>query len=343
MYKLCCLLGLLATLTLSVRFASAADRVKPIQGNPTSGKLAEMSATKVILETGTAKKEFAVNEIELVQFDGEPSELMQARLAVASGRYDDALTVLAKIEAGELKRAEIARDVEFYQALAAARLALAGGGSVAEAGKKMFAFERANRDNFHYFDACQALGDLLAALGRYADAEGYYAKLAEAPWPDYKMRAGVLLGRSLVNQQKFDQAAAKFDEVLKTDATGKEADSQKAAAALGQAAAFSGAGKTDEALKLVDDVIAKADPENEELHARAYNILGNCHKAAGKKKEALLAFLHVDLLYSRHAEQHAEALANLAILWSEVDKSDRAAQAKNLLKEKYPNSVWAAK
>ena len=343
MNKLCCLLGLLAILTLAARLSPAADRVKPIQGNPTSGKLAEMSATKVIIEAGTAKKEFAVNEIEMVQFDGEPSELMQARLAVAGGRFDDALAVLAKIEAGQLKRAEVAKDVEFYQALAAARLALSGGGSIAEAGKKMFAFERANRDNFHYFEACQTLGDLLASVGRYADAEGYYGKLAEAPWPDYKLRAGVLLGRSLVSQQKFDQAAAKFDEVLKADATGKEADAQKAAATLGKAAALGGSGKTEEAVKLVDEVIAKTDPENEELYARAYNILGNCHKAAGKKKEALLAFLHVDLLYTRHAEQHAEALANLATLWSEVDKSDRAAQAKALLKEKYPNSVWAAK
>jgi tetratricopeptide (TPR) repeat protein len=302
-----------------------------------------MSATKLILDTGTAKKEFAVNEIETVQFDGEPSELAQVRLAVNSGRYDDALTVLAKIEAPQSKRAEVAKDLEYYQALAAARQALAGGGSIAEAGKKMFAFERANRDSFHYFEACQTLGDLLAAVGRYADAEGYYARLAEAPWPDYKMRAGVLLGRSLVNQQKFDQATAKFDEVLKTDATGKEADAQKAAATLGKAAALSGAGKSDQAVKLVDEVIAKADPDNEELHARAYNILGNCHKAAGKKKEALLAFLHVDLLYARYPEQHAEALANLATLWSEVDKSDRAAQARALLKEKYPNSVWAAK
>jgi tetratricopeptide (TPR) repeat protein len=343
MNKYCILLALLAAATLSARVASAVDRVKPIQGNPVSGKISEMSATKVVVEAGSARKEFPVNEIDTVQFDGEPNELMQARIAVAAGRYDDAQTLLAKIEAGQMKRPEIAKDVEFYQALAAARQALSGGGSIADAGKKVFTFERANRDNFHYFEACQTLGDLLAAVGRYPDAEGYYAKLAEAPWPDYKMRAGVLLGRSLISQQKFDEATAKFDEVLKADATGKEADAQKAAAMLGKAAALSGAGKPDEAVKLVDEVIAKADPENEELYARAYNILGNCHKAAGKKKEALLAFLHVDLLYSRHAEQHAEALANLATLWSEVDKSDRAAQAKSMLNQKYPNSVWATR
>ena len=231
--------------------------------------------------------------------------------------------------------------MQFYKALAAARLALSGGGSIADAGKKMIAFERANRDSFHYFEACQTLGDLLAALGRFSVAESYYDKLAQAPWADYKMRAGVLVGRALVSQKKYDQAAAKFDEVLKMDAEGDEVDAQKAAASLGKASALCGLGKTDEAVKLIDEVIAKADPENEELYARAYNVLGNCHKAAGKKKEARLAFLHVELLYSRYAELHAEALANLASLWDDLGKPDRAVQARNLLKEKYPNSVWA--
>jgi len=71
-------------------------------------------------------------------------------------------------------------------------------------------------------------------------------------------------------------------------------------------------GKIDEAVALINDVIAKADPENQELYARAYVALGNCYKAAGKPKDALLAFLEVDLLYPTSPEQHAEALANLA-------------------------------
>jgi len=110
-----------------------------------------------------------------------------------------------------------------------------------------------------------------------------------------------------------------------------------------KAAAQVGGGNSDEAIKSVEAIIAKADPENVELHARAYNILGNAYRRAGKKKEALLAFLHVDLLYSKFPDQHAEALANLATLWAEVDKADRAAQARGVLKEKYPDSVWAAK
>lgn len=343
MKKLCCLLVLTLALAATTRPTAAADRVRLIGGSQSSGELAEMSPTKVALQVGATKKEFPVNEIDSILFDDEPNELFQARIAVRGGRYDDALAMLSKIDAAGLKRPEIAKDVQFYQALAAARSALAGSGSIAEAGKRMFAFERANPTSFHYFEACQTLGDLLAGLGRFSDAESFYNKLGEAPWPEYKMRAGVLVGRALVNQKQFDPAAAKFDQVLAADAAGPQADAQKSAARLGKASALSGAGKTDEAVALVNDLIAQADPQDEELYARAYNILGSCYRAAGKKKEALLAFLHVDLLYARFGEQHAQALANLATLWAEVDKSDRAAQAKSLLEEKYPNSVSAAK
>ena len=54
-----------------------------------------------------------------------------------------------------------------------------------------------------------------------------------------------------------------------------------------------------------------------------------------------MAFLHVDLLYARYGDLHAEALANLATLWADVDKPERADQARALLREKYPSSVWA--
>ena len=102
-------------------------------------------------------------------------------------------------------------------------------------------------------------------------------------------------------------------------------DPEKRAATLGKAAAMGGSGKTDEAVKLVEDVIAKTDSSDDEIHARANVVLGNCYKAAGKKKEARLAFLHVHLLFPRNPELHAEALANLAALATDLGQPERAA------------------
>lgn len=322
---------------------SRADRVKMQQGNQQPGKIVEINPTEIVLEVGANKRTLSVNDIDTVTFEGEPNDLTQARIAVHAGRYDDAATLLGRIDVGDLKREAIVVDVEFYKAITAARLALAGSGSKADAGKKLLAFEKSHRQSFHYFAACESVGDLLTSLGKYTEAESFYKKLADAPWPAYKLRAGVLIGRTLLGQKQYERAGAQFDDVLKMDAAGKDADRQKLAAALGKADALAASGQTAEATKLVDEIIAKADPENAELHARAYNILGNCQRAAGKKKEALLAFLHVDLLYSKYAEQHAEALANLATLWAELDKADRATQARNTLEEKYPHSAWAQK
>ncbi len=343
MNKIFSLVGVAVWVALLGTQLVASDKIKVIDGKQSSGTIKEISPTELMIELGATKKRFAVNEVETVSFDAEPSDLTQARNAVRAGRFEDALALLEKIAVGSLNRDEIVQDVEFYKALASARLALAGSGSKADAGKKLLAFEKAHKTSFHYFETCEALGDLLAALNKFDQAESFYAKLGSAPWPDYKMRAGVLAGRALVGQQESARALARFEEVLATETTGKEADRQKLAATLGKAAALVGGGKSDDAIKSVEAIIAKADPENVELHARAYNILGNAYRGAGKKKEALLAFLHVDLLYSKFPDQHAEALANLTTLWTEVDKADRAAQARSVLKEKYPDSVWAAK
>ena len=343
MNKIFSLVGVAVWVALLGTQLVASDKIKVIDGKQSSGTIKEISPTELMIELGATKKRFAVNEVETVSFDAEPSDLTQARNAVRAGRFEDALALLEKIAVGSLNRDEIVQDVEFYKALASARLALAGSGSKADAGKKLLAFEKAHKTSFHYFETCEALGDLLAALNKFDQAESFYAKLGSAPWPDYKMRAGVLAGRALVGQKEYARALARFEEVLATETTGKEADRQKLAATLGKAAALVGGGKSDDAIKSVEAIIAKADPENVELHARAYNILGNAYRGAGKKKEALLAFLHVDLLYSKFPDQHAEALANLTTLWTEVDKADRAAQARSVLKEKYPDSVWAAK
>jgi tetratricopeptide (TPR) repeat protein len=217
---------------------------------------------------------------------------------------------------------------------------LAGSGSLKEAGKHLFDFEKSGKNNYHYLEASAALGDLLVSSGLYDKAETYYAHLAQTPWPEYRIRSAVLLGRVLEAQKKYDKAIEKYDEALAIDGDGAEVEGQRLASQLGKATSLAASGKNDEAVKLIQQVIEQADPDNQELYARAYVALGNCFKTAGKPKDALLAFLEVDLLYPNAPEQHAEALANLATLWAKVDKADRAAQAKAQLVQRYPHSRW---
>lgn len=322
--------------------AIAADRVKVLKGAPVSGEITKIAKTDVTV----SGRVVPVNEIDEIIFEGEPRELATARSAYNRSQFEHALEVLSKVDTANVKREEVRDEIEFYRTMSAVRMALAGSGArdaAANAGRQLLAFEKAHPDSHHYYEASEALGDLLVDLGKIEPAQRYYERLAQTPWPEYQMRAAVLMGRAYDSKQQYDAAVKEFDRALAMPASGTRAEKEKMSATLGKGKALASSGKVDEGTRLIEEVISKADAEDAELHARAYNILGNCYLAANKKKDALLAFLHVDLLYSSIADQHAEALSHLADLWSEEKKTDRALEARETLREKYPNSSWAQK
>ena len=118
---------------------------------------------------------------------------------------------------------------------------------------------------------------------------------------------------------------------------------QRTSAQLGKAMALIASKKPDEAVAMTEDILKTADSGDAALMARAYNVLGSAHRQAGRTKDALLAFLHVDVLYPSLPDAHAEALANLADLWEQVHKSERANRAQKTLEDDYPDSPWTKK
>jgi lipopolysaccharide biosynthesis regulator YciM len=129
--------------------------------------------------------------------------------------------------------------------------------------------------------------------------------------------------------------------VIDDAAGGPAAETARATALVGNAAVLVGQKKTDEAIKVLNDIIAKGDSEDAELMAHAYNTLGTAYRQAGDANEAKFAFLHTDMLYSAVPDAHAEALANLAEIWKQLNKPERAAEARKRLGELYKNSRWA--
>lgn len=320
---------------------AAADRVRLARGSE-AGEVSDMTSYTVTLAKGIGgNREIQVNEIKSIQFDGEPPELTQARLNAGNGAYENALEALAKINVAAVKRDFIKQDIEFYKGLCGAKLALAGKGEIADAGRQLNNFVRTYPKNFHYLAAREAMGDLLMAGGGYANAEKQYAELASAPWPDYKIRAAVAVGRSLQAQNKHEDAIKQFDAALATAGDDTESQNERLSATLGKAISLAESGSLDEAVTSIEKVIHDADPQRKELHARAYNALGTCYEKAGKNKEALLAFLHVDVLYNTVPEAHAEALSHLTTLWKAIGQDERAREARQTLAERYGGSRWA--
>jgi len=316
-----------------------ADAIKKIDGQ-VMGDVTDVSALEVTVELrGTATK-IPVNQIDTIRYSDEPARLSAARTAIEAGRYEDAVTGLASIDRDEIKSPLVKQDVQFYTALAKARIALAGAApdAIVEAGRLMAAFVKDHPTSYHYLQACEMVGDMLVAAGKYTAAQGYYGQVANAPWPDFKMRAGVALGKALLAEGKTDEALKYFENVLATDAAGESAGRQRLAATLGKARCLAEAGQGDEAVKLVQEVIDKGDPEQPELYAQAYNAQGLAHRKAGRTQDALLAYLHVDVLYFTSAKEHVEALENLIELWEEVQQPERADEATQILQVRYHRS-----
>jgi tetratricopeptide (TPR) repeat protein len=317
------------------------DRVRTTRGSE-AGEITDMTPLEVTIDKGTSgTRKVAINEIVSITFHDEPTELTQARVNAKNGGFVNASELLQKVDVSKVDRDYVKQDVDFYQALAAANLALRGTGEINAAGSRLNEFVRKYRQSFHYWEAVETMGDLLAASEKFDAAQKQYAELAKAPWPEYQMRADVALGRALEADGKHDEAVQQFDAALAVSDDSEAGKAQKLSATLGKAVSVAATGHIDDAAKSIEEVVANADPEQKELQARAYNALGSCYEKAGKTKEALLAFLHVDVLYSTVPDAHAEALSHLVGLWQAVGQDARSREARQTLQEKYANSKWA--
>jgi hypothetical protein len=333
-------LALVAAFACTAAAQSSVDRVRR-QNGIDSGKVTATTPLGVTISKSGVESTIPAEEIEAVTFAGEPGELNAARNALQAGRAQEALASLAKIKSSEVRREEILAEVDFYTALAQARLALAGSGDPATAAAEVRNFMSKRSKSFHIPEAIETLGDLLAAAGQQANARAEYAKLAKARSPYFELKSALLVGRTYQAEGDHTQAQAEFAKVLATPDDSAQIAPLKLAATLDRSVSQSAAGQVQEATAAIGDIIAKAPPENAELLARAYSALGDCYLQSQDPRGALFAFLHVDLLYGQNADAHAKALHELVPLWKQVGRDSRSQETAQRLAEKYPGSRWS--
>lgn len=330
-----------ALLTVSAGTAWSLDQIFTSSSQKSyNGKILTLTSTVIGFDGKDAPNEIPVNEVTRVIFENAPNALYTAQKHMLAGEYKEAIEALKK-ENPEDNRREVAEEIVFCRAYCAAQLALAGATDPIDAAKQMLAFITRSSGSFHYWKACELMGDLGVALGKFADAQKYYAKLGEAPWPDYKIRAHVALGRSCLAQGNAAAANKAFEDARANLAPGELAEAQRTAALIGQARCMVLTGKTDAALRSLNEILDRMEEKNPEISAMAYNALGTALRKAGKPKEAILAFLHVHLLYSTQPDLDAEAVANLEKLFTLDHKPSHAREMRDILNEKYRNSRWA--
>jgi tetratricopeptide (TPR) repeat protein len=325
--------------------ARAADSIvrlstkAPLQGTITTITRTEVTIDKPNKESVTVP----VNDIRRIRWNGEPAQLSVVRADEETGRLEKAAEGLENLPAISGGSVNLLADVAYLKLRIRAKQALVDNSLIDAVLKDLDAFRKQQKDSYHYFDSLRLSGDLALAKQDFVTAATAYEELGEAPWEDAQMAAQSAQAQVLLAQDDITGAEQAFDAVLAMPADDPAEQAQRQAALLGKAHCLQRRQQFEEAIKVLDQVIAEVDGSQSAVLAAAYVRQGDNLQAVGRTKEAVLAYLHVDILFAGEKSLHAEALYQLSRLWAAVGKPDRAAEATAKLTSTYPNSAWTAK
>jgi tetratricopeptide (TPR) repeat protein len=290
---------------------------------------------------------FPANDIQRIEWDGEPPSLRLARSKDSVGQYALALDdyrQAAKEVSGD--NDHLRTDIEYGIASVIGRMALGDATQQEEAVNELTAFRDNHSGHYRYFDALLLLGDVYLAQGDANAAESTFQLVTTSKWADYQMAANVKIARVKLARGDVPGARAAFDAVVGTATSSPAEESRRFEAMLGQASCLQQEGNHEEAARILGEVIAGCAPTDTRLQAEAYLRQGDAYAALGQRtKEAVMSYLHVDVipLLAREKDLHAEALYRLTQLWPALGHPARADLAAGKLQSDYPNSEWAKK
>jgi predicted negative regulator of RcsB-dependent stress response len=330
------LLSLTASLADVVTLTADAT-TKGATGGVIRGQVVSESSTKIEVKLGNTVTPIPTNEIVSIVYDGSPVSLEQARAKEAANSLAEAADLYKKAATEASTKPFIAEDAAFGQAHAMAELALTDPSKAQEAIAILGQFSRAYKSGRHVAQALESLAKLQIARDEFNTVELTLTQLAQQPKGDE--RALIYRVKIMTKKGQLDQATSELDKVI---SAAPEGSTKKRDAQLAKAEVLVTRKKYPEAESLLKTVIKEAPPEDAPTQAVAHNALGDCLKAAGRPKEALYAYLHTDLLFSKEKGEHARALAQIAQLWRDpqLNRPDRAEEVMERLKQEYPRSPY---
>lgn len=342
--------GLLCVTLLSVVIPAAAvlraDEVKRRgEKSATKGDITGASPAEITLKPRTGSPiKIPVGDIERVKFDSEPASLNLARSSESNGQLDRALEGYEKAKAENQQSNPLLKaDIDFLIARVTASLAFGDSTKVDDAIAKLDAFKNSNANSFRLYESLDLLGRLYTQKNDVVKAREVFLQLGNSPLKTHQMAAKVAEGRLLLLEENLDGALSAFETVAGMQAAGPAEQTRQQEAVLGKATVLQKQKKYDEAVAVLDNVIQQAAAQETRIQAEAYLRQGDCYREQQKVKDAVLAYLHVDVLFPAEKALHAESLFNLANLWGPAGHQDRAAEATARLTSEYPNSAWAKK
>ncbi len=334
------MVAFLTVTTLSASMALAVDQVTRRSDRVTiRGELTSMTLESLTVTLSNSQTQvIPVSDVFSVKYDMEPPLLAQAQSNERSGALDVALEKFISVQkeySGDDKR--VISDVEFLIARTKVKIAQADPSKVDEALAAIKKFREGHKTNFRYFESLL----LESSLAKGNEATVLLTEVQACPVKGYQLQAGVQLGQVLLAANDAGGASAAFEKVIEQSAGDASSATAQFAGLLGKAECQQKQGQLDEAIATLDDIINKASESESRTLAAAWVLKGDCLRMKNLPKDALMAYLHVDVLYSSEPAAHAESLYHLASLWGPAGHQDRADEASAKLSLKYPNSPWA--
>ncbi|MCC9600005.1 hypothetical protein LOC67_05480 [Stieleria sp. JC731] len=336
--QLCfCAFAFASLLSLAQPASAQIDRIYTYDSSSASaGKVETVNKNGITLKVGSSDKNFLESEIRKVLFQGDPPELTRGRELAIDGQYDQAIEELKSLNMDQVSRDVIKADIAYYRLLSRAKMALAGQYDRNAAKAEATAFGKNHGNSYHFFSVVKLLGDLELASKNFDGAVKMYGYLSKAPSAETQILSRYLTGVAMLRKDDVEGAKKMFSEVVGVDVNSSEALRLKILSKAGQAIAMSKAGQTKQGVDAVGQLIAELNPTDIEMCAKIYNAQGQCYEAGGDIEGAILAYLHTHLMFSGAADAHAEALTQLVQLWPKVGRTERAAEARQELQQRYP-------
>lgn len=286
--------------------------------------------------------------ITAVQFDSEPTELTTARLLIQTSLYQEALDKLAEVDSGTLARSSlnVQQEAIYLRLLAKGNDLLINNTrsdrktESLKTGKEIAKFLDSYPRNVHYYELADLGGRIFLLAESVEDAQTSFNRMIKAGAPEVRFSGLLQIGEIHLRAGNPDESERCFKNVLDwTLTTSPRIKEQKLFAKIGKIEASALKEDGIDSIDLFHDLIKSTDSSNVELWARLYNGLGAALLHHQRNKEALLAFLHVDLLYSQAKGEHVRALRSLYYLWNRQKRTDRANEVLKTLEQKYEISI----
>ncbi|MBI1325510.1 tetratricopeptide repeat protein [bacterium] len=321
--------------TDEIRFRPATGQTS---GRVVRGTINAETPREVRIQVGNKPETVPIEEIAEINYAGTPPAFLEARVREKAGDYRGALENYEKAAAASGLKPFVGQLVKFSYAAALAASVSEDESRSDKAIKALQDFVKTYPNGRHTASAYESLLNLVRSGGDDARIDSVIDELAKVPGE--QARAKVLKADTLVDQGKAEEALRSIDSV------GAQIPADSSLARLAESVRIKslvGTKKLDEAESKARQLIEAADPADSEALAHAYNALGDCLRASGKPKDALIAYLHTDILFDSVPNEHARALAAITQLWRTLEKPDRAEQTLSKLATAYPRSPWLKK